>query len=213
MPRMLLLDLGQENMDWDRFNPAQNRNWSKTGFGLVLSLTKTKISGWREFSGRSLNCFSRCVCVCVTVCYGRHSRKRWERFIHSENQHLVSPEAIDFLDKLLQYNHQERLTAREAMEHPYFSESACLIVLMTAVQSVIVKTSSAVVACRTINFFCDIELAALRTSMWNISGGHVARRVIHVEHSSWPSGNNNALLKLECSIQNKMATNKENNII
>uniref|UniRef100_A0A672JUA5 Casein kinase II subunit alpha n=1 Tax=Sinocyclocheilus grahami TaxID=75366 RepID=A0A672JUA5_SINGR len=32
---------------------------------------------------------------------GRHSRKRWERFVHSENQHLVSTEALDFLDKLL----------------------------------------------------------------------------------------------------------------
>lgn len=51
---------------------------------------------------------------------GRHSRKRWERFIHSENQHLVNPEAIDYLDKLLRYDHQDRLTAREAMEHPYF---------------------------------------------------------------------------------------------
>lgn len=53
----------------------------------------------------------------------RHSRKRWERFVHSENQHLVSPEALDFLDKLLRYDHQSRLTAREAMEHPYFCES------------------------------------------------------------------------------------------
>jgi len=52
---------------------------------------------------------------------GRHSRKRWERFVHSENQHLVSPEALDFLDKLLRYDHAERLTAREAMEHPYFA--------------------------------------------------------------------------------------------
>uniref|UniRef100_A0A673KSS3 non-specific serine/threonine protein kinase n=1 Tax=Sinocyclocheilus rhinocerous TaxID=307959 RepID=A0A673KSS3_9TELE len=51
---------------------------------------------------------------------GRHSRKRWERFVHSENQHLVSPDALDFLDKLLRYDHQTRLTAREAMEHPYF---------------------------------------------------------------------------------------------
>lgn len=51
---------------------------------------------------------------------GRHSRKRWERFIHSENEHLVSPEAIDLLDKLLQYDMLERLTAREAMDHPYF---------------------------------------------------------------------------------------------
>lgn len=51
---------------------------------------------------------------------GRHSRKRWERFVHSENQHLVSVEALEFLDKLLRYDHQERLTAREAMDHPYF---------------------------------------------------------------------------------------------
>uniref|UniRef100_A0A8D0CL33 non-specific serine/threonine protein kinase n=1 Tax=Scleropages formosus TaxID=113540 RepID=A0A8D0CL33_SCLFO len=56
---------------------------------------------------------------------GRHSRKRWERFVHSENQHLVSTEALDFLDKLLRYDHQTRLTAREAMEHPYFCESQC----------------------------------------------------------------------------------------
>uniref|UniRef100_A0A8C2FRQ8 non-specific serine/threonine protein kinase n=1 Tax=Cyprinus carpio TaxID=7962 RepID=A0A8C2FRQ8_CYPCA len=53
---------------------------------------------------------------------GRHSRKRWERFVHSENQHLVSTEALDFLDKLLRYDHQARLTAREAMDHPYFCE-------------------------------------------------------------------------------------------
>jgi len=51
---------------------------------------------------------------------GRHSKKRWERFAHSENQHLVSAEAIDFLDKLLKYDHAERLTARQAIEHPYF---------------------------------------------------------------------------------------------
>lgn len=51
---------------------------------------------------------------------GRHTRKRWERFVHSENEHLVSSEALDFLDKLLRYDHQDRLTAGEAMEHPYF---------------------------------------------------------------------------------------------
>ncbi|XP_055683169.1 casein kinase II subunit alpha [Lutzomyia longipalpis] len=50
----------------------------------------------------------------------RHSRKRWERFVHSDNQHLVSPEALDFLDKLLRYDHYDRLTARAAMEHAYF---------------------------------------------------------------------------------------------
>lgn len=53
--------------------------------------------------------------------FSSHSRKKWERFVHAENQHLVSPEAIDFLDKLLRYDHQDRLTAKEAMDHPYFS--------------------------------------------------------------------------------------------
>ena len=38
-----------------------------------------------------------------------------------ENQHLVSAEAIDFIDKLLRYDHQERLTAREAQAHPYLA--------------------------------------------------------------------------------------------
>ncbi len=37
-----------------------------------------------------------------------------------DNQKLVSNEAIDLLDHLLVYDHQMRLTAREAMDHPYF---------------------------------------------------------------------------------------------
>ncbi|PSS21241.1 Casein kinase II subunit alpha-2 like [Actinidia chinensis var. chinensis] len=53
---------------------------------------------------------------------GRQSRKPWSKFINADNQHLVSPEAIDFLDRLLRYDHQDRLTAKEAMAHPYFSQ-------------------------------------------------------------------------------------------
>lgn len=34
----------------------------------------------------------------------------------------MSPEALDLLDKLLRYDHQQRLTAAEAMQHPYFCE-------------------------------------------------------------------------------------------
>ncbi|XP_047321292.1 casein kinase II subunit alpha-2-like [Impatiens glandulifera] len=51
---------------------------------------------------------------------GRHSRKPWSKFVNAENQHLAVPEAIDFVDKLLRYDHHERPTAREAMAHPYF---------------------------------------------------------------------------------------------
>ncbi|CAL0312874.1 unnamed protein product [Lupinus luteus] len=52
---------------------------------------------------------------------GRHSRKPWIKFINVENQHLAVPEAVDFVDKLLRYDHQERPTAKEAMAHPYFN--------------------------------------------------------------------------------------------
>ncbi|KAF3324004.1 Casein kinase II subunit alpha [Carex littledalei] len=52
---------------------------------------------------------------------GRHTRKPWGKYINSDNQHLAVPEAIDFLGKLLRYDHQERPTAKEAMAHPYFN--------------------------------------------------------------------------------------------
>ncbi|MBW0468619.1 hypothetical protein O181_008334 [Austropuccinia psidii MF-1] len=51
---------------------------------------------------------------------GRYQRKPWSRFLTTDNQRFISNEAIDFLDKLLQYDHQDRLTAQEAMMHPYF---------------------------------------------------------------------------------------------
>jgi len=50
-----------------------------------------------------------------------HTKKPWTRFINAENNHLVSEAAIDLVDKLLRYDHQERLTAQEAMAHPYFA--------------------------------------------------------------------------------------------
>lgn len=53
-------------------------------------------------------------------CLKRHARKPWRKFITPDNKHLATPEAIDLLDKLLKYDQQERLTAREAQHHPYF---------------------------------------------------------------------------------------------
>uniref|UniRef100_A0A1I8HF66 non-specific serine/threonine protein kinase n=1 Tax=Macrostomum lignano TaxID=282301 RepID=A0A1I8HF66_9PLAT len=46
----------------------------------------------------------------------RHSRKRWERFVHSENQHLLWTFLIGCSATI---RSNDRLTAREAMEHPY----------------------------------------------------------------------------------------------
>lgn len=51
---------------------------------------------------------------------GRHSKKVWTGFVTQESQHLCSPEALDLLDRLLRYDHEERLTTRQAMDHPYF---------------------------------------------------------------------------------------------
>lgn len=51
---------------------------------------------------------------------GNHPRKPWEKFITSENRHLVTPDAIDLLDKMLVYDHQKRITARQAMNHHFF---------------------------------------------------------------------------------------------
>lgn len=51
---------------------------------------------------------------------GRYPKVPWRKFIHHENQHLISPEALDFLDKCLRYDHEQRITPKEALSHPYF---------------------------------------------------------------------------------------------
>lgn len=51
---------------------------------------------------------------------GYYNRRPWKRFVNEQNKHLVSDEFLDLIDKLLRYDHQERLTAKEAMAHPYF---------------------------------------------------------------------------------------------
>ncbi|KAI4469393.1 casein kinase ii subunit alpha [Holotrichia oblita] len=52
---------------------------------------------------------------------GTHNRKKWERFIKTENEYLVSEDALDFLENLLRYDHMERITALTALDHRYFT--------------------------------------------------------------------------------------------
>uniref|UniRef100_A0A673G0V2 non-specific serine/threonine protein kinase n=1 Tax=Sinocyclocheilus rhinocerous TaxID=307959 RepID=A0A673G0V2_9TELE len=51
--------------------------------------------------------------------YLRHHRGIFEKFKWIFKLFLIY-KALDLLDKLLRYDHQQRLTATEAMEHPYF---------------------------------------------------------------------------------------------
>eukprot|EP00466_Bigelowiella_natans_P021385 jgi/Bigna1/57610/fgenesh1_pm.21_\ len=47
-------------------------------------------------------------------------KRPWQHFIDKNNQALCPPEALDFLSKCLQYDHQLRPTCKEAMQHAYF---------------------------------------------------------------------------------------------
>ena len=51
---------------------------------------------------------------------GDHAPVPFTKFITNQNIHLVSPEALDLLSKVLVIDHNKRLSARECMEHPYF---------------------------------------------------------------------------------------------
>ncbi|KAG6845876.1 hypothetical protein H0H87_000682 [Tephrocybe sp. NHM501043] len=65
-----------------------------------------------------------------------YAKLSWPRFITADNQSLASFEAMDLLDKLLKYDHQERLTAREAQAHVFFN-SVRLEAASTKVDAVI----------------------------------------------------------------------------
>jgi len=45
----------------------------------------------------------------------------WTRFVTAENHQNISIESADLLDKVLRYDHSQRLTAREAQGHAFFN--------------------------------------------------------------------------------------------
>ena len=48
-------------------------------------------------------------------------RKPLSAFVTKENRGLVSDAALDFLDRLLCYDMRTRMTAAEALSHPYLA--------------------------------------------------------------------------------------------
>ncbi|KAH0589031.1 hypothetical protein H2248_004806 [Termitomyces sp. 'cryptogamus'] len=66
---------------------------------------------------------------------GNYAKLPWSRFITADNQPFASSEAMDLLDKLLKYDHQARLTAREAQAHVYFN-SVRLEAVSTKIDSI-----------------------------------------------------------------------------
>jgi casein kinase II subunit alpha len=53
---------------------------------------------------------------------GDYPRKPWSAFVNADNRALSThPHAVELVDSLLVYDHQQRLTAREAMAHPFFT--------------------------------------------------------------------------------------------
>lgn len=51
-----------------------------------------------------------------------HPRKSWDKFVTEENKHLATEDALHLLNSMLVYDHQKRITAKEAMAHHYFEQ-------------------------------------------------------------------------------------------
>ena len=59
--------------------------------------------------------------VVVIMQSRRYPKKSWSSFINESNQRLCTKEALDILSKMLVVDHNERITAEEALKHPFFA--------------------------------------------------------------------------------------------
>ena len=110
---------------------VSSRSWepiplSGTSRSTVFTLTRIMVPSWTGVLPRTILSSHRCSMLVGRFAYLHHHsypKIPWARFITaaSENRMNVSHEAIDLLDKLLRYDHWERVTAAEAMAHAYFS--------------------------------------------------------------------------------------------
>lgn len=80
-----------------------------------------KVLGTKEFK-QYLDKYGITLTPKIMEKIGQHKRKKWEHLVDTDNQHLATEQALDLLDNLLRYDHQMRITAKEAMNHAYFAE-------------------------------------------------------------------------------------------
>lgn len=53
---------------------------------------------------------------------GQQPKVPFSTYVNNENASCCHPEAIDLLEKMLKYDKNERITAKEALNHPYFEQ-------------------------------------------------------------------------------------------
>ena len=51
-----------------------------------------------------------------------YEKKEWKSFVNENNKYLINDEVIDLLEKLLKFDPEERIKAKDAIKHPYFKE-------------------------------------------------------------------------------------------
>ena len=51
-----------------------------------------------------------------------HTKKQWSGLINDSNRDVVNDDALDLLERMLKFDPSERITAKDAMNHPYFDQ-------------------------------------------------------------------------------------------
>lgn len=46
------------------------------------------------------------------------------KYLNDKNKDLITPEALDLLNKMLEVDHSLRITAKDALDHPYLKTFA-----------------------------------------------------------------------------------------
>ncbi|XP_049848766.1 uncharacterized protein LOC126316714 [Schistocerca gregaria] len=83
---------------------------------IIQVLGTDELCAWIDKYGLTLDpAYQNLITPCPRIPY--------ENFITEENRSTAgNPDALDLLDKLLRFDPAERWTARQAMDHPYFSQ-------------------------------------------------------------------------------------------